>query len=323
MNRRDAILGLVGLGAAPIASFAQAPSKVWRIGVLDTARALANANLAAFSQALLDLGYVEGKNYVIDYRSADQHAKGFPGLAPEMVRQKVDIIVTRGTPATLAAKSATATIPIVTSSVTDPLQIVASLARPGGNVTGLTAMNAELQGKRVELLREIVPGLKKLASLHNFGSQASRTQWKALEQAALSIRVQPLLLEVRTREELGSAIERGVAQGAGALAVGADSLTVANGTLIAGLAAKLRIPAMFQYREPLADGGLISFGVNYPDQYRRVAAFVDKILKGAKPGDLPMEQPTKFDLVVNLKTAKALGITIPQSVLIRADEVIE
>ncbi len=326
MNRRDAVLTLLALGAAsgPLCSVAQQPSKVWRIGMLETRSMAPNAaNLDAFVKGMQELGYVEGRNFVIDYRSADGRNDRFSDLAAELIRGKVDLIVTRGTPATQAAQKATTTIPVVTTATAYPLLFAASLARPGGNVTGLTPLNTELQGKRVELLREIVPGLERLASLRNMGFTADLPWEKELERAARSVGIQSLTLDVRKREDIGPAFDRAVRQRVGALVLPLDTVFQTHSKLIVELAANHRLPVIYQSREFVVDGGLISYGVNYPDLYRRAAAYVDKIFKGAKPGDLPIEQPAKFDLVINLKTAKALGIIIPQSVLVRADEVIQ
>ncbi len=323
MNRRDAALALVALGAAPFASWAQQP-KVWRIGMLETTSLGQNhVHIDAFKQGMLDLGYVEGKNYVIEYRSADGALERNAALAAELVRLKVDLIVTRGTPATQAVKAETTTIPVVTTAVSDPLQVAQSLARPGGNITGLVAINTELQGKRIELLKEIIPRLARIAGLPNMGSTANALSQKELERVARSLGLQPILIDVRKREDLAPAFERAARERADAVLVMINSLTQTHRKVVAELAAKHWMPTIFSAREFVVEGGLISFGVNYPDQYRRAASFVDRIFKGAKPGDLPMEQPTKFDMVINLKTAKALGITIPQSVLLRADEVIQ
>ena len=324
MNRRDIVRALLGLCAAPIVSFAQQPGKVWRIGMLETTSMTQNAaNLNAFLKGLQELGYVEGRNFVIDYRSADGRNERFPELATELIRAKVDLVVTRGTPATMAAKKATTTIPVITTATADPLQFASSLARPGGNVTGLTPINTELFGKRIQLLREIFPRLAHFAYLQNMGNASTVLGWKELESAARSLGVQPQRLDVRKPEDLKPAFDLAVKQNVNALVVGQDGLIMANRKQVVELAARNQLPAIYQSREYVDDGGLISYGVNYPDLYRRAAAYADKIFKGAKPGELPMEQPTKLDLVINLKTAKALGIAIPQTVLLRADELIQ
>jgi putative ABC transport system substrate-binding protein len=310
--------------AAPLAAEAQQAEKVYRIGMLErTSSAINAANLNGFRQGLRELGYVEGKNFIIEYRSADGRDERFPGLATELVRLKVDLILTRGTPATLAAKNATGTIPVIMTGVGDPVRqgVVASLARPGGNVTGLSPLVTELYPKRVELLRELLPGAVRLAALFNMSNPALPAQWKQVERAAQSLGFQPQLLDVRTPEDLGPAFDGAVRRRADALVVGLDTLTQANQRIIVDLAAKHRLAAIYASME--FAGGLIVYGVNYPDWYRRAASFADRIFKGAKPADLPIEQPTKLELVINLKTAKALGLTIPHSLLLRADQVIE
>ena len=270
-----------------------------------------------------EFGYVEGKNYVMEYRSSDGRNDRFPDLAAELVRLKVDVIVVRGTPAALALQKATSTIPVVVTATDAPLLFADSLARPGRNVTGMTAMNAALQGKRLQLVRELVPGFTRLASVQNMGNAAVVSAQRELETAAQSLGVKVRLMDVRKAEDLGPAIDEAAKQRAQMMVVGMDGLIQSNGPRIVELATRHRIPTMFQARDFVQQGGLISYGVNYPDLYRRSASYVDRIFKGAKAGDLPMEQPTKFDLAINLKTAKALGIAIPQSVMLRADEVIE
>ena len=327
MERRAFLAGTGAvLLAVPLSAEAQQAAKVHRIGMLETtSMALNAANLEAFRQGLRELGYVEGRNYIIEYRSADGRSERFPDLAAELVRLKVDVILTRGTPAVMAAKSATGTIPVVMAASGGPVLsgVVASLARPGGNVTGLSAIVAELIGKRLELLREVVPGVSRIAALFNMSNPNDALQWKETEIAGSSLRVQLQLLDVRKPGDYGRAFDATVKQRAGALVVGADALTWANHRTIVDLAAKHRLPATYPGREFVDAGGLMGYGVNYPHLYRRAATFVDKILKGAKPGDLPIQQLTKFELVINLKTAKALGLTIPQSLLQRADEVIQ
>ncbi len=309
---------------APLAVNAQRPEKLYRIGVLErTSPAINAANLDGFRQGLGQLGYVEGRHFVIEYRSADGRDERFPGLAAELVQLKVDLILTRGTPAALAAKKATQTIPVVMTGTGDPVGqgIVASLARPGGNVTGLTVSVTETTAKRVELLKELVPRVARIAALYNMSNPAIPPQWAEVERAARSLGVQPQLLDVRKPEDLGPAFDGAIRQRADALLVGLETLTQTNQQLIVGLAAKHRLPAIYASRE-FAEG-LVIYGVNYPEHYRHAASFADKIFKGAKPTDLPVEQPTKFELVVNLRTAKALGLTIPPPLLLRADQVIQ
>jgi putative tryptophan/tyrosine transport system substrate-binding protein len=315
---------LLWAGIIPQEVFAQPPPKVWRIGVLETTALEQNGiYMDAFRHGMQEKGYREGRHYLLEYRSADGHADRFPALAAELVRLKVDLIVSRGTPATQALKAATTTIPIVTTAISDPRLVGANLARPGGNITGLVALNTELQGKRIELLREILPKLTRIAGMPNMGSSANTLSQRELERAGGLVGVKVLLLDVRKREDLVPAFARAANERVDAVSVPINTLHQTHGKTIAELALKHRLPAIFNAREMVLDGGLISFGVSYPDQYRRAASFVDRIFKGAKPGDLPMEQPTKFDMAINLKTAQALGITIPQSVMLRADEVIQ
>ncbi len=328
MTTRRRFLGTLagGLLAAPLAAEAQPAGKVTRIGVLEpTSMALNAANLDAFRQGLRELGYVEGQNFVVEYRSADGRGERFPDLAAELVRLKVDVILTRGTPAVIAAKNATRTIPVVMAASGDPVLsgVVSSLARPGGNVTGLSAVVVEVSGKRLELIREVAPGVSRVAALFNMSNPNDALQWKETETAAPTLRVQLQLLDVRKPGDFAGAFDAAVKGRAGALFVGLDALTWANHRPIVDLAAKHRLPAIYGGREFVDAGGLIAYGVSYPHLYRRAATYVDKILKGAKPADLPVEQPTKLELVINLKTAKTLGLTIPPSLLGRADEVIQ
>jgi len=323
MRRRDFINVVVGLLMLPKAAWAQ---RIWRIGMLETLSARANAdNFDAFRKALNGLGYVEGRNLEIKYLSADGQAERFPELAAELVAAKVDVIVTRGTPAVRAAKTASVTIPVVMAASGEPVTsgVVASLARPGANVTGLSAFTNELIPKRVELLTEILPAIKRIAFLQNMENPVSQTQWEELKAAAHSAHLEPLILDVRNSKELAPAFEVAVTQKVDALLVGNDSVTQANRRQIVELAANHRLPAMYAAREFVDAGGLIVYAVSYADLYRRAAIYVDKIFKGSKPDELPVEQPEKFELVISLKTAKALGLTVPPSLLARADEVIE
>jgi ABC-type uncharacterized transport system substrate-binding protein len=305
------------------AADAQQPRKLYRIGMLEAIPAAKNAaNLDALRKGLRELGYVEGRNLIIEYRSADGRAERFPDLAAELVRLKVDLIVTRGTPATRAAKDATGTIPVVMATMGNPHPIVASFAHPGGNLTGVTTFSTELTGKRIELLKELAPSLSRVALLHNMGNPAVPPEWEETKTAARSLGLQAELLDVRSQADLGRAFELAIRKRVDALLIGADGLTQLHQHTIVDWAARNRLPAAYPAREFVEAGGLLAYAVSYPDLYFRFARFIDKIFKGAKPGDLPIEQPTKFELVVNLKTANALGLTIPQSVLIRADEVI-
>jgi putative ABC transport system substrate-binding protein len=323
------LIGLVvvmtlNLLLAPLAVDAQPSEKVYRIGMLErTSKTLNAASLNGFLRGMQELGYVEGKHFVIEYRSADGLDERFPELAADLVRVKVDLIVTRGTQAILATKNATNTIPIVITGAGDPIAqgIVASLARPGGNITGLNPMVTELYPKRVELLRALVPKAVRIAALCNMSSPAVPPAWKEVERAARSLGIEAQLFDVRKTGDLGPAFEGAVKQRADGLVVALDTLTQANRQLIVELAGKHRLPAVYASSEFF--GGLVTYGGNYADVYRRAAAFVDKIFKGAKPADIPMQQPTQFELVVNLKTAKALGLTIPPSLLLQADHVIQ
>jgi putative tryptophan/tyrosine transport system substrate-binding protein len=326
MNRRAFVTGLGAVLATSPTIHAQMTGKVYRIGMLDVVPVVSNAtNLAAFRQGLRELGYVEGQNVVIEYRSADGRAERFPDLARELVQLKVDLIVTRGTPAALAAKRATATIPIVMAASGDPLGtgIAASLAHPGGNVTGLSAVATEIQGKLLQIVRELVPQIARVSFLFNMSNPVARTQWKEAEPAARSMGLQAQLLDVRTPRDLEPALDAAIRQRSGAVVVSIDALTQANGRQIIEALATRHLPAISREREFVDAGGLMSYGIPYADSYRRATVYVDKIFKSANPADLPIEQPTRFELVINLKTAKALGLTIPPSLLLRSDRVIE
>jgi ABC-type uncharacterized transport system substrate-binding protein len=325
MDRRTFICGVAVVGfTTPIVCLAQQQRKVWRIGMLETTSTTLNAaNLDAFRKGLRELGYVEGQNLTLEYRSAEGRGERFPELAAELVRLKVDLIVTRGATATVAAKNATRTIPVVTTAIGEPLLVVASLAHPGGNVTGLSSVTVDIEAKRFGLLRELMPGAARIAALYNMSSPTNPAQWQQIETAALSSGVHVQLLDVRKFQDLGPAFDAAVRQRADGLIVGQDGLFQANRNLVAELAAKHRLPAIYRSMEFIEVGGLMAYGPSYPDLYRRAATYVDKILKGANPGDLPVEQPTKFELILNLKAAKALGLTIPQPLLLHADEVIQ
>jgi putative tryptophan/tyrosine transport system substrate-binding protein len=323
MRRRDFITGLalaITVGSAE----AQQTKKVYRIGILETISVAKNAaNLDALRKGLRDLGYIEGQDLVIDYRSADGHAERFPDLASELVGLKVDLFVTRGTPAAKAAKNATETIPVVMAAMGDPLAVVASLARPGGNITGVTTFSTELTGKRIGLLKELVPSLSRVGLLHNMSNPVAPPEWEETKTAARSLGLQAELLDVRNQDDLGRAIELAVRQRVDALLIGIDGLTQMHLQGIVDLVARNRLPAVYPAREFVEAGGLMAYAVNYPDLYFRAATLIDKIFKGARPAELPIEQPTKFELVINLKTVKALGLTIPPNLFARADEVIE
>jgi putative tryptophan/tyrosine transport system substrate-binding protein len=321
MDRRTFIGGIAGgLLAAPLAAPAQQVGKVYRIGILETIPASQNAaKLDALRKGLRDLGYVEGRNLIIEYRSADGRAERFPDLASELVRLKVDLIVTRGTPAAKAVKSATGTIPVVMAAMGEPLAVVATLAHPGGNITGLTTFSIELTGKRVEVIKELVPSLSRVALLQNMGNPVAPPEWEETKTAARSLGLQAELLDVRSQGDLSRAFELAVRQHVEALVIGIDGLTQMYQQTIVDSVARNRLPAIYPDRAFVDGGGLIAYAVNYPDLYLRAAGLIGKIFKGAKPAELPIEQPTKFDLVINLKTAKSLGLTIPQSLRVQAE----
>jgi putative ABC transport system substrate-binding protein len=283
------------------------------------------SNFNAFLGGLREIGLEPGRNVSIEYRSADGRGDRFPQLAAELVRLNVDVLITRGTPAALAAKSATETIPIVMAAIGEPLNTgaVHQLARPGGNVTGLSAFVTELQGKRVELLKEMVPSARRVAALLNMDNPVSAPQWEETTAASIRLGIGALLLDVRRRDDLDSVFETASREGADALTVGIDVLTQASRREIVALSDRHRLPAAYPSREFAEVGGLAAYGVHYPDLYRRAAGFVGRIIKGARPSELPVEQPTKLEFVVNLKAAQRIGLTIPPSLLARADEVIE
>jgi putative ABC transport system substrate-binding protein len=326
MNRRD-FIKLLGVASAawPLAVRAQQAGRVPTIGYLAAVSESADRpRRAAFVRRLAELGWVEGQNVRIEYRLAEGRSERYTEIAAEFVRLKVDVIVTSGTAVVAAAKQATSVIPIVFGAAGDPVGtgLVASLARPGGNVTGLSLQQTDTAGKRLELLREVVPGLHRLAILANIGSTAAVLDMHEVETSARALGLEATMLEIRRAEGIAPALEalKGRAE---ALYVVVDPLVAANGTRINTLALGAQLPTMHIFRELVETGGLMSYGPNLPDLFRRTADFVDKILHGAKPGDLPVQQPTKFELIINLKTAKALGLTVPLPLIGRADEVIE
>jgi putative tryptophan/tyrosine transport system substrate-binding protein len=326
MKRREFILAVGGAVAGPLVAYAQQPARIWRIGILETVSLASNAkNIDALKRGLRELGYVENQNYVLEYRSADGDGGRFPMLAEQLVRLGVDLIVTRGTPAARAAKSATESIPIVMAAIGEPLGVgvVASLARPGGNVTGLSAFVTELAGKRVELLKELRPGNSVAAFFSNMSNPVVPPQWEETKKAAQALGIEVSLLDVRSRADILAAFETASARHVEALLVGIEGLVQENRQLIADLAATHRLLTIFPSREFVEVGGLMAYGVSYPDLYFRSAFLIDKIFRGAKPGDLPVEQPTKLEFIVNLKAAKLIGLTVPTLLIARADEVIE
>ena len=323
-HRRRLLLVAVAGILAPLRAHAQS-AKVYRIGMLETTPASANrANLAAFVQGLREAGYVEGENLTIDYRSADGQASRFPVLAAELVRAKCDVIVTRGSAAALAARNA-GPGPVVMATSADPVAagVVKSLAHPGGNVTGLTTLVSELAAKRIEVLKELVPPASRIAALLNLSNSTAIAERRQIERAAKAHGLQVIILDVRNVEGLHRALEEARRQGANALLVNSEAVVIANRTVIIDFARKYRLPVMYSAREYVEAGGLAAYGVNYPHLYYRAASYVDKILKGANPADLPIGKPTKLNLLINVRAATALGIAIPSEMLVRADELIQ
>jgi putative ABC transport system substrate-binding protein len=324
MKRREFITLLGGAAAWPVGARAQQPTMPV-IGFLEVTTAAADsAWFVAFVRRMTALGWVEGRNITIERRSAGGSSERAAEIAAEFVRLKVDVIVAEGNAAAMSAKEATSVIPIVFPVAGNPVGtgLIGSLARPGGNVTGLSLQASDLAGKRLEFLHEVVPGLRRLAIAANVGGAAAVLQMNEVQAAARTLGLEAVKLEIRRSEDIAPAIEslKGRAE---ALYVSGDTLMTANRVHINTLAQSGRLPTVSNFREFVEAGGLMSYGPNFPDLFRRAAEFVDKILRGARPGDIPVEQPTKFDLIINLTTAKALGLTVPESFLLRADEVIE
>jgi putative ABC transport system substrate-binding protein len=326
VRRREFIALAAGAAAVwPLAARAQQPGKLPTIGFLGPSTPSVGGQwFAAFVQRLRELGWIEGRTVAIEVRWAEGRSERFAEIAAEFVRLKVDVILTHNTPPVLAAKQATSIIPIVFATAGDPVGagLVASLARPGGNVTGLSSQVTDTAGKRLELLREVVPGVRRLAILGNTGNPFTVLEIGEVQAAASTLGLEVATFEIRRAEDIAPAFEalKGRAE---ALYVATDPLLNTNRLRIVILALGARLPTMHGFREDVEAGGLMSYGANFPDLFRRAADYVDKILRGAKPGDIPVQQPTKFELVINLTTAKALGLTIPEAFLLRADEVIE
>jgi len=325
MRRRQFITLLGGAAAWPLAARAQQPGRLRTIGFLGpNTHSAASEWVAVLVKRLRELGWTEGRTITIEYRWAEGREERFAEIAAELVRLKADVIVTSGTQAVMASKNATSVIPIVFATAGDPVGsgLVASLARPGGNVTGLATLANELAGKRLELLREVVPSLRRLAIMGNVGNPYITLELGEVRAAARMLGLEAITLEIRRAQDLASAFEA-LKSGADALYVCTDALVNTHRIRINIAALGERLPTMHGSRDFVEAGGLMSYGPNFPDMFRRTADYVDKILRGAKPGDLPVEQPTKFDLVVNLTTAKALRLEIPPTLLTRADEVLE
>ena len=325
MKRREFIALLGASAAYPFAARAQQRPGLPTVGLLGSTTPSAEAQrVAGFVQRLRELGWTEGQNIAIEYRWAEGRNERYREIVAEFVRLRVNVIVTQGTAAIIAAKEATSVIPIVFASANDPVGtgLVASLARPGGNVTGLANQSIDIAAKRLELFREVVPNFGSLAIMANIGNPGVVLEMREVHSAASTLGLKVVTLEIQRAEDIAHAFEtlKGRAE---ALYVCVEPLVNSNRVLISTLALGAQLPTMYGLREYVQAGGLMSYGPNIPDQYRRAADYVDKILHGTKPGDLPVEQPTKFELAINLKTAKGLGLTVPPTLLARADEVIE
>jgi putative ABC transport system substrate-binding protein len=312
------LLLLAGVLALP--AFAQ-PAKVYRIGMLESTSASANrGNLNAFLRGLHEAGYVEGKNIVIDYRSADGRPERFPELAAALVRAKADIIVTRGSDAALAARDA-GSVPVVMATSADPVAagVVKSFTHPGGNVTGLSTLAGEVPVKRIQVLKELVPRASRIAAMLNLAHATANVERRQIERASKELGVQAIILDVRDPEGLERAFEAARQQGADALLINSEAVVMANRKAVIDFARKHSLPVMYSAREYVEVGGLVAYGVSYQHLYYRAASYVDKILKGAKPGDLPIGRPTKLSLIINVRAAAALGIAIPSQLLLGAE----
>ena len=325
MRRREVITLIGGAAAWPLAARAQQPGKLPTIGILGSGTPAGQGQwYAGFVQRLRELGWTEDRNVAIEYRWAEGRDERFAEITAEFIRRKVAVIVTSGNSAIAAAKQATSVIPIVFAVAGDPVGtgLVENLARPGGNATGLSAQGTDTTGKRLELLREVVPGLRRLAVLAHVGSSYAALEMREVATMARPLGLDPTALEIRSAQDIAPAIEavKGRVQ---AVYVVTDTFAYVQRIRIHTLTLAAQLPTMHGFREYVEAGGLMSYGANFPDLWRRAAVYVDKILKGAKPADLPVEQPTKFDLAINLVTAKALGLDVPPSLLVRADEVIE
>jgi putative ABC transport system substrate-binding protein len=328
MERRAFLAGSAALLAAPLAAEAQQAAKVYRLGLLGGSPPNSPGGRRAwegFFQGMRELGYVEAQNILVEGRWYGDHTERLPALAAELVQLKVDVIVAGAAPAPEAAQRATSTIPIVMAIQYDPVGsgLVVSLAKPGRNVTGLSSIAPELVGKRLQLLKEAVPGISRVAVLWNPTIATAALELREAKVAAGSFKWQLQVLEARAPSELAGAFSAMTKGRAGGVIIVNSSMFYAERTRIAELATRSRVPAIYGVKEFVEAGGLMTYGINIHDSFRRAATYVDKILKGARPADLPVEQPNTFELVINLKTAKALGLTIPQSLLLRADEVIE
>jgi putative tryptophan/tyrosine transport system substrate-binding protein len=322
MRRQDFIAGLVGIGGWSSSVHAQSSSRHYRVGMLDTSARQLNANFGELEKGLRDRGYVEGQNLTFEYRSPDGRNESFAELARELVRLNVDVIVTRGTPAALAAKAASATVPVVMAAAGDPQAIIRSSV-PSANLTGFGAFAPGAERKRVEILKNMLAKVERVAALMNLSNPSRRSEWNEIEAGARSLGLETQVLDARTVADIERSFDAATRWRADALVVGSDTLVQTNQGLVVRLAAMHRLPAIYTFRDFVDAGGLVSYGVSLPDLYRRAAVYVDKILKGARPDELPVEPPTKFETIINLKTAKALGLALPNTLLSNADEVIQ
>jgi len=323
MKRREFLAAFGTATAWSWSGHAQPSMRRYRIGILDTTSRPLNANFGALQQGLLERGYVEGQNLTFDYRSANGGNENFEALARELVRLNVDVIVTRGTPAALAAKAASSTIPVVMAAAGDPMAIARTPARPAENLTGFGASAQGAEGRRLELLLHMLPRVTRIAALLNLSNPSRRSEWSEIEARAHSLGVAAEVLDTRTVADIERSFDAASRSQVDALVVGSDTLMQTHQSLVVGLAASHRLPAIYTFGDFVHAGGLASYGVSLPDLYRRAADYVDRIFKGARPKELPIEQPTRFEVVINLRAATALGLTVPSAILSDAAEVIQ
>jgi putative ABC transport system substrate-binding protein len=321
MRRREFIAGLAGVAGWSSRAQAQSGLRRYRVGMLDTSPRGLNPNFRALEQALRERGYIESQNLAFEYRSPGGNNESFTELAQELVRLDVDVIVTRGTPAALAAKAASGTVPVVMAAAGDPQAIIGS-SPPAANLTGFGASAAGAERKRVALLKELLPKCERVAALMNLSNPSRRAEWSAVEEAAGALGITTQVLDARTADGLERSFESAVRFAADALVVGSDTLVQTNQSLVIRLASMHRLPSIYTFRDFVEAGGLLSYGVSLPDLYRRAAGYVDLILKGARPGDLPVQAPAAFETVLNLQTARALGLSLPDTFLQRAEVIL-
>ena len=323
MRRRDFIAGLTSMWGWSSWAYAQSSSKSYRVGMLDTSSRQLNANFGELQRGLRELGYIEGQNLIFEYRSPDGRNETFAELARELVRLQVDAIVTRGTPAALAARAASATVPVVMAAAGDPRAIIGSAVPPATNLTGFDASAPGAERKRVEILKSMLAKVERVAALMNLSNPSRRAEWNEIEAATRAMGIEAQVLDARAVADIERSFDSATRWHADALVVGSDTLVQTNQSLVVRLAALHRLPSIYTFRDFVDAGGLVSYGVSLPDLYRRAAAYVDKILKGARPDELPVEAPTKFETVINLQTAKALGLTVANTLPFETLEVIQ